>query len=147
MNILVKVACVIVLSALLITGQKNVEVVHAKPKPLAVSKVSEKALIEPTAEVKPAVQPTQSPDPEQEAKAFIYFKESSNNPAAENSIGCYGLGQDCNGIVKTKCGASYECQDAFFSDYAIRRYGSFVKAKQFWLARVPINGVDRGNWW
>jgi hypothetical protein len=86
-------------------------------------------------------------DAEAEAKAFIYHKESSNNPAAENYLGCYGLGQDCNGIVKKKCGADYTCQDAFFTDYMARRYGSWSKAKAFWLASVDINGKEVGNWW
>lgn len=84
---------------------------------------------------------------EGEAKAFIYHKESTTNPAAENHLGCYGLGQDCNGIVKERCGADYKCQDAFFTDYMERRYGSWQKAKAFWLARVPINGRDVGHWW
>jgi len=82
--------------------------------------------------------------PELEAKAFIYFKESSNNPTAQNAGGCYGLGQDCNGIVKDKCGASYECQDTFFTDYAFRRYGSWQAAKAFWLSNC---GSRLGCWW
>ena len=97
-------------------------------------------------------EPTPVPKPvstsEAEAKAFIYQHESGNNPTAKNSIGCYGLGQDCNGIVETLCGPDYACQDAFFTDYLNRRYhGSWVEAMNFWLARVPINGKDVGNWW
>lgn len=98
-------------------------------------------------------QPTQiaavaiPPTTEQEAKAFIYLKESGNRPHAKNSIGCYGLGQDCNGIVERKCGADYSCQDHFFTDYMLRRYGTWQAAKSFWLARTPINGRDVGHWW
>lgn len=118
----------------------------------------EKALMEPQAtttgvvssqEEKPASTP-QTPvenSTEIEAKAFIYHHESTTNPAAENSLGCYGLGQDCNGIVKDRCGADYQCQDDFFTDYMLRRYGSWQAAKSFWLSRVPINGQDVGNWW
>lgn len=81
------------------------------------------------------------------AKAFIYCKESTNTAHKYNSIGCYGLGQDCNGIVEKQCGADYACQDDFFTNYMLRRYGSWEKAKAFWQARVPINGKDVGNWW
>lgn len=72
------------------------------------------------------------------AKAFIYSRESGNNPNATNPTGCYGLGQDCNGVLRTQCGADYACQDAYFDGYAIRRYGSWEAAQSFWLA----NG-----WW
>ncbi len=72
------------------------------------------------------------------AKAFIYQKESGNNPNATNPIGCYGIGQDCNGIVRDRCGANYECQDAYFTDYAMRRYGSWEAAYAFWQSN---------RWW
>ena len=98
--------------------------------------------------------PAQKPAPsvsqtvtEAEAKAFIYQHESGNRPTAKNSSGCYGLGQDCNGIVENLCGADYACQDAFFTRYMQNRYHSWAKAKAFWQARVPINGKDVGNWW
>lgn len=71
-------------------------------------------------------------------KAFIYEHESGNNPTSQNSIGCYGLGQDCNGVVKNQCGASYACQDAFFEGYMQRRYGSWANAYAFWM---------RNHWW
>ena len=83
---------------------------------------------------------------EADAKAFIYHKESGNNPKAINSTGCRGLGQACPG-TKLPCGDDYECQDEWFTGYMRNRYGSWVKAKQHWLARVPINGKDVGNWW
>lgn len=110
-------------------------------------------------DVKSETQPQPTPQPEnqpvatavatpttaeQEAKAFIYFKESNNNPHATNSIGCYGIGQDCNGIVKDKCGANYECQDSFFTDYMLRRYGTWLAAKSFWLGNC---GSSHGCWW
>jgi LysM repeat protein len=72
------------------------------------------------------------------AKAFIYSRESGNNPNATNPHGCYGLGQDCNGRVQAQCGADYACQDAYFTNYAISRYGSWGAAQAFWQA----NG-----WW
>jgi biotin carboxyl carrier protein len=76
--------------------------------------------------------------------AFIYGQESGGrvtgrcNPGAVNGGGCYGIGQDCNGIVRNQCGTDYACQNAYFNDYAVRRYGSWGGAEQFWRA----NG-----WW
>ena len=72
------------------------------------------------------------------AKAFIYAHESGNNPNATNSRGCYGLGQDCNGVVRNLCGADYACQDAYFTRYAMSRYGSWAGALAFWQAH---------HWW
>lgn len=82
--------------------------------------------------------PASYPVSDNAAKAFIYAHESSNNPNATNYLGCYGLGQDCNGQVRTLCGADYACQDEFFTNYAMRRYGSWANAQAFWLAH---------NWW
>jgi LysM repeat protein len=72
------------------------------------------------------------------AKAYIYARESGNNPNATNPSGCYGLGQDCNGVLRTQCGADYACQDAFFDAYAARRYGGWEGAYAFWLSH---------HWW
>lgn len=72
------------------------------------------------------------------AKAFIYAHESGNNPNATNANGCYGLGQDCNGVVRNLCGADYACQDAYFTRYAMSRYGSWSGALAFWQAH---------HWW
>ncbi|MCA9327522.1 LysM peptidoglycan-binding domain-containing protein [Candidatus Saccharibacteria bacterium] len=72
------------------------------------------------------------------AKAFIYARESGNNPNATNPNGCYGLGQDCNGRVRALCGADYACQDAYFTNYAMSRYGSWEAAYAFWLSH---------HWW
>lgn len=81
------------------------------------------------------------------AKQFIYCKESTNRPYATNEIGCRGLGQACPGS-KLPCGDyDYVCQDNWFTNYMSERYGSWEKAKAFWLARVPINGKDVGHWW
>lgn len=72
------------------------------------------------------------------AKAYIYSRESGNNPNATSSNGCYGLGQDCNGVVRIQCGADYACQDAYFTAYAMRRYGSWENALAFWQSH---------HWW
>lgn len=72
------------------------------------------------------------------AKAYIYSRESGNNPNAVSPNGCYGLGQDCNGVVRIQCGADYACQDAYFTNYAMRRYGSWENALAFW---------QNHHWW
>lgn len=71
------------------------------------------------------------------AKAFIYQHESGNDPTSVNSIGCRGLGQACPGS-KLPCGDDYACQDAYFTQYAMQRYGSWEAAYQFWILH---------NWW
>lgn len=68
-----------------------------------------------------------------EAKAFIYQHESGNNPGAINAdSGACGLGQalPCS---KMGCGLDdYGCQDQWFTDYMLSRYGSWVAAMSFW---------------
>ena len=81
------------------------------------------------------------------AKAFIYCKESGNDPNAVNSTGCRGIGQACPGSKLPCSGSDYACQDTWFTNYMQQRYGSWENAKAHWLARVPINGVDVGHWW
>lgn len=70
-------------------------------------------------------------------KDYIYSHESGCNPASVNSIGCRGIGQACPGS-KLPCGADFACQDAYFTTYALSRYGSWQAAYNFWL----IN-----HWW
>jgi len=74
-----------------------------------------------------------------DAKAFIYAKESGNNPGAINaSSGACGLGQalPCS---KMPCSLSdYACQDNFFTNYMLSRYGTWENARAFWL---------RMHWW
>lgn len=74
-----------------------------------------------------------------DAKLFIYNKESGNNPNSINrSSGACGLGQ---ALPCSKMGCAlgdYACQDAFFTKYAMNRYGSWENAKAFWL---------KNSWW
>ena len=74
-----------------------------------------------------------------DAKAFIYAKESGNNPGAINpSSGACGLGQalPCS---KMPCSLSdYACQDQYFESYMLSRYGSWSAAQAFWLSH---------HWW
>lgn len=65
-------------------------------------------------------------------KDFIYHHESGCRTDAINPIGACGLGQalPCS---KMPCGLSdYECQDRWFTDYALERYGSWEAAYNYW---------------
>lgn len=70
-------------------------------------------------------------------KDFIYQHESGNRTTAVNSIGCRGLGQACPG-TKLPCGDDYACQDAWFTNYAMTRYGSWEAAYNWWTVH---------RWW
>ena len=68
---------------------------------------------------------------------YIYMRESGCNLNAVNPIGCRGIGQACPGS-KLPCGPDYACQNAFFTSYAMGRYGSWEAAYNFWL---------KNHWW
>lgn len=70
---------------------------------------------------------------------WIYMHESSCRLDAKNSIGCVGIGQDCNGALIRDCpNLDYPCQNAFFTRYMQARYGSWQSAYEFWVSR---------HWW
>lgn len=104
--------------------QTTTEQPKEAPQPVAVQ-----------SEVIPPSQPIQCGD--NEYANYIYMHESSCNVNAVNSIGCRGIGQACPG-TKLPCGADYECQNKWFTNYALTRYGSWYEAYQFWL---------RNHWW
>jgi hypothetical protein len=68
---------------------------------------------------------------------YIYQHESGCNLNAVNSGGCRGIGQACPGS-KLPCGADYACQNDFFTNYAISKYGSWAAAYSFWTSN---------HWW
>jgi hypothetical protein len=72
-------------------------------------------------------------------KLFIYTMESGNRTNAVNAYsGACGLGQS---LPCSKMGCSltdYACQDAWFTNYAISRYGSWYNAYCFWVGH---------RWW
>lgn len=70
-------------------------------------------------------------------KQFIYQKESGCNTGAVNPSGCFGIGQDCNGVLR-KCGTDFACQDAYFDGYAKSRYGGWEQAYNAWRSQ---------GWW
>lgn len=87
-----------------------------------------------------AAAPTQAaPVSSNEAKAFIYQHESGNRTDAINAgSGACGLGQalPCS---KLPCSLQdYACQDAWFTQYMVSRYGTWENARAFWLAN---------RWW
>ena len=72
-------------------------------------------------------------------KAFIYQKESGNRTDAINpESGACGLGQalPCSKLPCTL--QDYVCQDAWFTNYAMSRYGSWAAARTFW---------ENNRWW
>ena len=89
----------------------------------------------------PAPQAAAAPAPvsSNEAKAFIYQKESGNRTDAINpNGGACGLGQalPCS---KMPCSLQdYACQDNYFTGYMQQRYGTWENARAFWLAN---------KWW
>lgn len=76
--------------------------------------------------------------------AYIYGQESGGrvsgmcNTTIYNAGGCYGIGQACPGSKVAHCGADYACQNAWFTNYAMQRYGSWAAAYNFHKAN---------NWW
>lgn len=106
---------------------------------------------EPVSEPTPVVEPVEAPQEqvpvyapvsEDEAKNFIYQHESSGRLDAMNSIGACGLGQSlpCSKLesVCPDWRTDYACQDAWFTNYMLTRYGSWDNARAFWLQH---------SWW
>lgn len=94
--------------------------------------VAQAPAVEETVPAETPAQPTAAPssDAEAEAKAWIAFKESTNNYNARNGkyIGKYQLTDTyLNGDF------SPENQEHVADEYVASRYGSWVAAKEFWL--------------
>jgi len=70
--------------------------------------------------------------------AKIYQLESGCNTGAYNYLGCRGLGQACPGSKLPCSDSDWTCQDNWFRNYAVERYGSIYNAYIF-----RINH----NWW
>jgi hypothetical protein len=77
---------------------------------------------------------------ESAAEAWIFNEESGNNPKAENSAGCLGIGQACPGIkLLAVCPTlDYNCEVSFFTTYMESRYGSWQAAYDFHIVH---------GWW
>lgn len=74
--------------------------------------------------------------------AYIYGMESGGripgncNPTAQNAGGCLGIAQACPGskLLAVCPNLDYACENIFFANYALARYGSWAGAYAFWLA-------------
>ena len=70
---------------------------------------------------------------------YIYAKESTCDIGAVNKIsGACGIGQALPCSKLTCSLYDYKCQNKWFNDYAKRRYGSWEKAYNWWVAH---------DWW
>jgi LysM repeat protein len=105
-----------------------------QPAPEAPATVAEVVVPEPAPAPAPAPQPVAvSGCGDNDSANYIYRHESGCNTSAMNAGGCYGIGQDCNGIVSARCGADYACQNEYFTNYVNNRYGGWDGAYAFWL--------------
>jgi TolA-binding protein len=71
---------------------------------------------------------------------YIYMHESTCNLTVTNAEGCIGIGQACPAEKLTAVcpNLDYACENQFFTDYAISRYGSWEGAYNTWLSQ---------HWW
>lgn len=78
--------------------------------------------------------------------AYIYGMESGGripgncNLTVRNAEGCIGIGQACpaSKLLAVCPNLDYECENAFFTSYALSRYGGWAGAYAFWIAH---------KWW
>lgn len=137
------------------------EVIAEKPPEPVQAVVEQKTIVTPPPAEKPVTEPPVAPKPtpknypmpEDQAKAFIYQKESGNNPAAVNkSSGACGLGQSlpCSKMASVcpNWRTDYECQDRWFTGYMQNRYGSWSKAVSFWKCTGQCGSTyKKATWW
>lgn len=88
-----------------------------------------------TEEVKITPVPTYAGCGDNQYKAYIYSKESGcKTDSVNKDSGACGLGQ-AYPCKKLPCSLQdYECQDAWFSNYAMSRYGSWQAAYEHKIA-------------
>ena len=127
-------------------AQETPQEAPQEEKPAEVVQTPPPVVEAPVEPPKPVEKPKPAPKPvivdQVGAKAFIYEKESGNNPLAVNKrSGACGLGQrlPCSAL-QAECPdmTDYECQDRHFTRYMQSRYGSWENARAFWLAN---------KWW
>jgi len=112
---------------------------QARLEALRQAEIQKQAQVQTQAQ-KPVEVAQNTPVDANSAKMFIYMKESGNNPQARNAGGCLGLGQACPGskLLAVCPTLDYACEDAFFTNYALSRYGSWEGALAFWQSH---------HWW
>jgi len=104
-------------------------------KPAPTPTVVQPVTVQPKPVPQAPVSPNCGSDP---YMAYIYQHESGCRTDALNSIGCFGIGQSCPRSKIAHCGTDWSCQNAWFTNYAVTRYGSTLQAYNFWLAN---------HWW
>jgi hypothetical protein len=120
-------------------------------QPLPVPNLPQLATIAPIPVPQPTVTPVVAQTPVESPQNgscgdntyanFIYTHESGCSLTAINaSSGDYGLGQSGGGLVSAcpDWQTNYACQNQFFNNYAVSRYGSWVAAYDFWTSH---------GWW
>lgn len=67
---------------------------------------------------------------------YIYMHESSCSLTVTNAEGCVGIGQACpaSKLYAACPNLSYACENAWFSNYAVARYGGWAGAYTWWVA-------------
>ena len=110
----------------------------ANPPPPVATPTPQPITYTAPAPVTPQTAPEQATDAYY--KSYIYSHESGNDPTRYNSSGCLGLGQACpaSKLLIVCPTMDYACEDNWFSNYAISRYGSWYNAYEWWLAH---------SWW
>lgn len=89
--------------------------------------------------IAPVYTPVVTAQSDQSYMDYIFAHEGSLSSV--NSLGCKGEGQDCNGGLVIACPdwqTDKPCQDAFFTNYMLGRYGTWEAAYNFKV----LNG-----WW
>jgi len=78
---------------------------------------------------------------------FIYQHESGNSPTKWNQSGCVGLGQACpaSKLLDDCPQLDYACEDSWFTQYMIDKYGTWANAYAFWIRTDPR--PYPGHWW
>jgi hypothetical protein len=117
--------------------QDHTEELQKQVRAKQEQKLAEAEKIQQVASITATVQASAGCNTGNQYKDYIYSHESGCNPASVNSIGCRGIGQACPGS-KLPCSADFACQDAYFTTYAMNRYGSWENAYNFWTAN---------HWW
>jgi hypothetical protein len=123
-----------------IVSKVNSLIVPEKPKDLAFPQGSPTAPPDPVVIQKVVYVSRVSISETTDPKLFIYNHESGNDPTRYNSEGCLGLGQACpaSKLLAVCPTMDYACEDAWFTNYAVSRYGSWQGAYNFWVAH---------RWW
>jgi hypothetical protein len=119
------------------------EPVEKKPSPAPQPKQAEAPKPKPVPQPKPVAVQGVTNCGDNVYKQYIYQKESGcRTNAINSSSGACGIGQalPCSKLPCTL--SDFACQDAWFSNYAIQRYGSWEAAYNFWRATIRGGSME-----